>query len=241
MEGITEFESQLIKEYSNCYDVVENMPNFLYARYQLGDLRETTEKIGYDLKIYLSNARDRKMVEKMISDSINETRKRRENFGRHEVAPYFKRNVINYLMKLHREALDVAILTVLCREGILKIPKEEEELIKKRIWLGLELKMFAMLGGIQLPKESDIPDEIVEKISKECVQILYSRIKDEKDRLLKYILDVLDLREKASLYELDQDLWHFFTTIEAVRLLDVNGEFVHDLIKLSHHLIKSEY
>ncbi len=239
VEDVTEFESQLIKEYSNCHDVVENLPNFLYARYQLGDLREVTEKIGNDLKTYLSSGRNNKMVNKIISDSLKDIKRRREDFGEFEVVPYFRRNVVHYLMKLHREALDVAILTVLSREDILKISKEEEESIKNRILLGLELKMFAMLGGIQLPDETEIPDDIIEMISIECVQILCSRIREEIDRYLEDIVDVLDLKKKIIFYDLDQDLWHFFTTIEAVRLLDINGEFVYDLIELSEFILEN--
>ncbi len=44
---------------------------------------------------------------------------------------------------------------------------------------------------------------------------------------------MLDLKHKAGIYHLDQDLWRFFVVIEADRLLDIRGEFVHDLIELS--------
>ncbi len=224
---------KLVEEFANCYDVVKSMPSFLYAQYQLGNLREETEKLGKDIEYHLSKEKDPKDVVKLISDAIEEIETRRKVFGLYEVLPFFRRKEIDFLMRLHKRALDVSILVVLNREGVLRINKEKEESIKNRIWLGLELRMFAMLGGIQIPDESSFPNEIIAKISEECVSTLYSKIKEEREKYLKYMLNVLDFRHRVALYDLDSDLWRFFTVIEAVRLLDISGEFVHDLIELS--------
>ncbi len=164
---------------------------------------------------------------------------RREDFGAYEVVPYFNRKALFKLVRLHRQALDTAIISVLCREGILKIFKEDEESLKSKIWLGLELEMFSMLGGIQVIDDEIFSREMIKKISKECVHLLYSKIqgnsfiKKERERLLRQILSVHDFKHKVAFYDLDQDLWRFFTVIEAERLLGVSGEFVHDLIELS--------
>ncbi|MFQ6051508.1 MAG: hypothetical protein ACE5K4_07410 [Candidatus Hydrothermarchaeota archaeon] len=240
MIKLTEEESKLVEEFANCYDVVKNMPNFLYAKYQLGNLKEETEKLGKDIEYHLSKGKDPREIEKLISGTIEEVETRRKVFGLYEVLPYFRRKEIDFLTRLHKKALDVSILVVLNREGLLKLNKEKEESIKNRIWLGLELKMFAMLGGVQIPEESSLPNEIIGKISEECVKTLYSKIKEEREKYLKYILNVLDFRHKVALYDLDPDLWRFFVVIEAVRLLDVSGEFVHDLIELSILLQKLE-
>ncbi len=233
MFTLGEVEYQLVEDFANCYDVVRNMPHFLYSNYQLAELREITEQIGTDLKHHLSKVKDPLEVEEMISNAINDIETRRKVFGLNEVIPFFRNKEINFLTRLHKKALDVSILLVLKNEGMLRITKDKEENIKSRIWLGIELKMYAMLGGIEIPDESTFPNEIIEKISKECVNILYSRIKDEREKYLRHILNVLDFSRKAALYNLDSDLWRFFTVIEAVRLLDVSGEFVHDLIELS--------
>ncbi|MFQ6051113.1 MAG: hypothetical protein ACE5K4_05425 [Candidatus Hydrothermarchaeota archaeon] len=237
---LSKVDQELVEEFANCNDVINNMPQFLYARYELGDLKEVTKQLEKDLKHHLSKNRKLEEIDQIISDTVKEIKKRREDFGRYEVVPYFRRKEINFLMKLHKQTLDVAILTVLCREGVINIPKEKEEEIKNRIWLGLELRMYAMLGGIQIPEESTFSDELIEKISKECVEILYSKIKEEREKYLRHILSVLDFKHKVSLYNLDSDLWRFFTVIEAVRLLNVSGEFVHDLIELSELLKKME-
>ncbi len=239
---LSKLEQELVEEFANCHDVISSMPQFLYARYELGDLKEVTEQLEKDLKHHLSKDRELEEMEidKIVMDVLKEIERRREDFGRYEVVPYFRRKEINFLMKLHKQTLDVAILTVLCSEGVIEIPKEKEEEIKNRIWLGLELRMYAMLGGIQIPEESTFSDELIEKISKECVEILYTKIKEEREKYLRHILSVLDFKHKVSLYNLDSDLWRFFTVIEAVRLLEVSGEFVHDLIELSELLRKIE-
>ncbi|MFQ6051212.1 MAG: hypothetical protein ACE5K4_05920 [Candidatus Hydrothermarchaeota archaeon] len=237
---------QLIEEYANCFDVVVNLPEFLYAKYQLKDLNTLIRKIGKDLRIHLSTGRNSKEIEKRISEAIEDVRLRREDFGAYEVVPYFSRKILFKLLKLHRKALDTAIISVLCREGILKIFKEDADSIKSKIWLGLELDMFSMLGGIQVINDEIFTREIIEKISKECVHALYQKIqrgsfiKKEKERLLRQILGMYDFKHKVGFYGLDQDLWRFFTVIEAKRLLGVNGEFVHDLIELSVLLRKLE-
>ncbi len=241
-------ESQLIEEFANCYDVVTSMPKFLYRKYQLGDLKLTVVQIGRDLKRYLSTNRDWKDAENIISNHASEIKRRRQDFGQYEVLPYFNRKILISLMELHKKALDEAILTVLSYEDILKIHGEELENIKKNIWLGLELDTYSMLGGIEITDDVFSYD-LVEKISKECVKILYSQleefekeenIKVKREILLRQILEVIDLKRKISIYNLDEDLWRFFTVIEAVRLLDVTGEFVHDLIELSILLRKIE-
>ncbi len=229
---------KLVEEFSNCYDVVKNLPKFLYSQYNLGDLGEVTEQIGKDLKQHLSDKIELKEVERVISDSIEEIETRRKVFGLYEVVPYFRRKEIDFLVNLHKKALDISILVVLSAEGVISLQKEKEESIKEKIWLGIELKMYAMLGGIEIPDESTFSDEIIEKISKECVNILYSRIKDDREKYLRHLLSVLDFKQKVAIYDLDEDLWRFFTIIEAVRLLDVTGEFVHDLIELSELLVK---
>lgn len=233
MYALGEVDYKLIEEFANCYDVVRNMPHFLYSKNQLNELKETTEQIGRDLRHHLSRVKDPLEVEEMISTAINNIENRRKSFGLNEVIPYFRRKEISFLTRLHKKALDASILLVLKNEGMLKMTREKEENIKSRIWLGIELKMYAMLGGIEIPDESTFSYEILEKISKECVNILYSRIKDEREKYLRHILNILDFKHKVALYNLDPDLWRFFTIIEAVRLLDVSGEFVHDLIELS--------
>ncbi|MFQ6051827.1 MAG: hypothetical protein ACE5K4_09060 [Candidatus Hydrothermarchaeota archaeon] len=237
---LSDEDMKLVEEFSNCYDVVKNLPKFLYAQYELGDLGEVTEEIGKDLKRHLSEKIDSKEVEKIISESIKEIETRRKVFGLYEVVPYFRRKEIDFLINLHKKALDVSILVVLNAEGIISLPKEKEESIKNKIWLGIELKMYAMLGGIEIPDASTFSNEIIGKISKECVNILYSRIKEDREKYLRHVLSVLDFKQKVALYDLDEDLWRFFVVIEAVRLLDVTGEFVHDLIELSELLMKLE-
>ncbi len=249
-KNLSKEELKLIEDFANCFDVVKNMPKFLYARYQLGNLKEETRQVGKDLIHYLSNDMDIKKIEEIISNSIEEIKMRREDFGQYEVAPYFRKKMLYFLMKIHRQALDTAILTVLGKKGILKMLKEEEKSIRSKIWAGLDLDVFSMLGGIQILDEVTFSDDIVEEISKECVQTLYSQIeneqrtdslvKEEKERLLWYILSVFDFKHKVAYYNLDKDLWRFFTIIEAVRLLDVSGEFVHDLIELSELVDKLE-
>ncbi len=54
---------QLIEEYANCFDVVMNMPESLYAKYQLKDLNNVIKKIGKDLRIQLSIGKNQKEMD----------------------------------------------------------------------------------------------------------------------------------------------------------------------------------
>ncbi len=241
-------EKKLVEEFANCYDVVIYMPKFLYARYQLGGLDIVLKQIGRDLMNYLSRNHEEIEVKNIFTSSIEEIRFRREAFGQFEVFPYFNIRMLNSLIKLHSQALDIAILTVLGREGLLRIYREDVKSIKNKIWAGLELNVYSMLGGIEIVDYVQSV-EIAKDISDECVQILYSELKEsvgnsfvnsEKEVILRQILSVLDLKQRIVFYGLDQDLWRFFTVIESVRLLGVTGEFVHDLIELSILLKKLE-
>lgn len=239
-KGIGEGELRIISEFANCYDVVENMPKFIYSPRIIRDFSSKLKEIEKDLMEFLSKKINKKYVERLLKDNIEIVKKKRMNFGRYEVIPYFRRREIEHLTKLHRQTLDVAILDVLSREGIINLPLEERETIKNRIWLGLELKTFAMLGGLHIPDETTFSDEIIEKISEECVENLYRKIVEERKKYLKHIITVLDFRYKIEKYDLDPDLWQYFTVIEAVRLLGLTGEFVYDFIKLSELIQKME-
>ncbi|MFQ6051884.1 MAG: hypothetical protein ACE5K4_09350 [Candidatus Hydrothermarchaeota archaeon] len=224
---------KLIETYANIHDVVQNLPDSLYSKHQLAELREVTEKLGRDLKLYLSKDRDSKEIETMISTAIEEVKNRRKFFGLYEVVPYFEKKETNFLKALHKKALDSSILEVLSSEGVIKLEKEKKKSIKRSIWLGTELEMYAVLGSIEIPSEFSFSEEIIDKISKECVRILYSRIKNEREKYLRHLLRLLDFKHKVGIYHLDPDLWRFFVVIEADRLLDIRGEFIHDLIELS--------
>ncbi len=221
-EDINDSVSRLIKDFAVCYDVIENMPKLSFPKEQYDFSKLLIEKIGKSLKDFLTKYIDEEKAKGVIIGAIEDVKKSREDFGRYEVVPYFRREEMNFLVNLHEWALKFSMLTVLSKKGLLEFSKEDIEDNK-------------FIGEIKIP-ENIISEEIIGEIISKGIEILSSKLNDERKNLLEKET-IGDFKNKIRMYDLDQDLWSFFTAIETVRLLKVSSSSVKDLIDTSE-LIK---
>lgn len=221
-EDMDDSVSRLIKDFAVCYDVIENMPNLSFTKEQYDISKSLIEKIGESLRDFLTKKLDEEKAKGIIIGAIEDVKKSREDFGRYEVVPYFRRGEMNFLVNLHEWALKFSMLTVLSKKGLLEFSKEDIEDNK-------------FIGEIKIP-EDIISEEIIGEIISKGIEILSSKLNDERKNLLEKET-IVDFKNRIRMYDLDQDLWSFFTAIETVRLLKVSSSSVKDLVDTSE-LIK---
>ncbi|MFQ6050748.1 MAG: hypothetical protein ACE5K4_03565 [Candidatus Hydrothermarchaeota archaeon] len=223
-QDIDDSVSRLIKDFAACYDVIENMPRLSCNKEQYHFSKSLIEKIGKNLKDYLKRHIDEEKAKRILVEAIEEVKKRREDFGRYEVVPYFRREEMNFLVKLHEWALNFSMVTVLGKKGLLEVSKEDVEDTN-------------FIKEIKIPE--DISEEIISEILSKGVEILSHKLKEERKNLIEK-KTISEFKHKIRMYDLDQDLWAFFTAIETVRLLDVNSSIVKGLIDSSELMKKLE-